>query len=318
MRCAIVNRHGNLINIGAVMRIVELAGGVGGARLARGLVALDDVELTVVVNVGDDEVIHGLAVSPDLDTVVYTLAGVVGPEGWGRAGDSFRFNDELARFGVDNRFRLGDLDLALNIYRTKRLREGVPLSMVTAEVATAFGVKTRIVPASDEIVRTVVETATGEELPFQEYFVIRRAADTVTGLRFEGAADAKPAPGVLDAIADADMVVIGPSNPPLSIWPILAIPGIREAVAAAARVIAVSPLIRGRTVKGPAAGVMASLGLPSGNQGVVVAYKGLLDGLVIDQSDDPSDVDDVEVLSTPILIVDRTEARRLAAEIVAW
>lgn len=300
------------------MRIVELSGGVGGARLARGFASLAGVELTVVVNVGDDEEIHGLAVSPDLDTMVYTLAGIQGAQGWGRRGDSFRFNEELARFGVDNTFRLGDLDVALHVYRTKRLGEGLPLSMVTGEIAAAFGVETRVVPVSDEIVRTVVETASGETLSFQEYFVTRQAADTVTGLRFEGGEDAKPAPGVLDSIADADLTVIGPSNPPLSIWPILAVPGIREALAAASRVVAVSPLIGGKTVKGPADRVMASLGLPPGNLGVVTAYRGLLDGLVIDAGDDRDEVDGVEVLSTPILITDPSEARRLAAEIVAW
>lgn len=300
------------------MRVVELSGGVGGARLGRGLAALDDVDLAIVVNVGDDEVVHGLAVSPDLDTVVYTLAGLEGPEGWGRHGDTFRFNDELSRFGVDTTFRLGDLDLALNVYRTDRLAEGLPLSEVTAEVCAAFGVDTRVIPATDDRLRTMVWTEDGEELSFQEYFVLRRAKDTVTELDFDGAENAKPAPAVLDVIADADLVVIGPSNPPLSIWPILSVPGIREAVAGHPRVVALSPLIGGKTVKGPAARVMASLGLPSGNAGVAEAYSGLLDGLVIDQADDSAGIDEVDVLPTSILIKDPAEARRLAAEIVAW
>lgn len=317
MRCAIVNPHENLINIRS-MRVVELSGGIGGARLGRGLAALDDVELTVVVNVGDDDVIHGLDVSPDLDTVTYTLAGMEGPEGWGRAGDTFRFNDELARFGVDNVFRLGELDLALHVYRTGRLRDGAPLSEVTAEVCRAFGIETRVVPASDDPVRTVVGIEGGDWLSFQDYFVKRGASPTVVGLRFEGAEDAKPAPGVVDAIADADLVVIGPSNPPLSIWPILAVPGIEEALADHPRVVAVSPLIGGRTVKGPAAEVMGSLGLPAANPGVVRAYRGLLTGLVIDNGDDPAEVDGVEVLATPTLIRRPDQARRLAAEIVAW
>jgi LPPG:FO 2-phospho-L-lactate transferase len=300
------------------MRVVELSGGVGGARLGRGLARLDGVDLTIVVNVGDDDEIHELYISPDLDTVIYTLAGVEGPEGWGRAGDSFRLNDELAEFGVDNTFRLGDLDTALHIYRTGRLREGELLSSVTAEVCAAFGIGTRVLPASDDRVRTVVGTAEGEWISFQEYFVMRRAAETVTGLRFDGAEDAKPAPGVIDAIAEADLVVIGPSNPPLSIWPILAIPEIEEAVAAHPRVVALSPLIGGRTVKGPAARVMASLGLPAGNPGVVRAYRGLLTGLVIDSGDDPTELEGVEVLATPIMIRDPDQAHRLAAEIVAW
>jgi LPPG:FO 2-phospho-L-lactate transferase len=300
------------------MRVVELSGGVGGARLGRGLAALDDVELAIVVNVGDDEVVHGLAVSPDLDTVVYTLAGIEGPEGWGRDGDTFRFNDELGRFGVDTTFRLGDLDLALNVYRTERLAEGLPLSEVTIEVCTAFGVDTRVIPVTDDRLRTMVWTEGGEELSFQEYFVSRRAKDTVTALDFDGAEDAKPAPGVLDVIAEADLVVIGPSNPPLSIWPILSVPGIREAVAAHPRVVALSPLIGGKTVKGPAARVMASLGLPPTNAGVVEAYRGLLDGLVIDDADDPGEIEGIDVLSTSILIKDPAEAGRLSAEIVAW
>ena len=300
------------------MRVVELSGGVGGARLGRGLARLDGVDLTIVVNVGDDDEIHELYISPDLDTVIYTLAGVEGPEGWGRAGDSFRLNDELAEFGVDNTFRLGDLDTALHIYRTGRLREGELLSSVTAEVCAAFGIGTRVLPASDDRVRTVVGTAEGEWISFQEYFVMRRAAETVTGLRFDGAEDAKPAPGVIDAIAEADLVVIGPSNPPLSIWPILAIPEIEEAVAAHPRVVALSPLIGGRTVKGPAARVMASLGLAAGNPGVVRAYRGLLTGLVIDSGDDPTELEGVEVLATPIMIRDPDQAHRLAAEIVAW
>lgn len=300
------------------MRVVELSGGVGGARLGAGLAALDHVDLTIVVNVGDDDLVHGLAVSPDLDTVVYTLAGVEGPQGWGRAGDSFRFNDELARFGVDTSFRLGDLDLALNVYRTRRLAEGVSLSTVTAEVCTAFDVATRVIPVTDDRLRTMVWTEDAGELSFQEYFVSRRAKDTVTGLDFDGAEDAKPAPGVIDLIADADLVLIGPSNPPLSIWPILSVPGIREAVAAHPRVVALSPLIGGKTVKGPAARVMASLGLPPGNAGVVEAYRGLLDGLVIDENDDPGEVEGIGVLSTPTLIQDPEEARRLSREIVAW
>lgn len=300
------------------MRIVELSGGVGGARLGRGLAMLDQVELTVVVNVGDDEMVHGLHVSPDLDTVVYTLAGLEGPEGWGRAGETFRFNDELARFGLDTTFRLGDLDLAVNVFRSMRLREGLPLSTVTAEVRAAFDVDAAVLPATDDQLRTVVEVGGGERLSFQDYFVARRASDTVKALSFEGAEDAKPAPGVLDAIAAAEKVVVGPSNPPLSIWPILAIPGIREAISSHPKVVAVSPLIGGKALKGPADRVMASMGLAPGNSGVVEAYDGLLHGLVVDESDAREDLHDVDVLSTSISIKHPEQARRLAEEIFAW
>jgi len=300
------------------MRVVELSGGVGGARLGRGLAMLDGLDLTFVVNVGDDEEIHGLAVSPDLDTMIYTLAGVEGPEGWGREGDTFRFNDELARFGMDNVFRLGDFDLALHVFRTARLDEGFSLSTVTAEISDAFGIGARVLPVTDDRLRTVVGTADGEWISFQDYFVGRQARDTVVSLRFEGSEDAKPAPGVIDAISECDLLVIGPSNPPLSIWPILTVPGVRDAIADHPRVVAVSPLIGGRAVKGPADRVMASLGLPPGNRGVVAAYEGLLSRLVIDAGDDVEELDGIEVLSTPTLIRKPEQARRLAAEIVDW
>ncbi|MGH8945196.1 MAG: 2-phospho-L-lactate transferase [Acidimicrobiia bacterium] len=300
------------------MRIVELSGGVGGARLGRGLAMLDDVDLTIVVNVGDDEEIHGLHVSPDLDTVTYTLAGEQGAEGWGRLGDTFRFNEELARFGVDNTFQLGDRDLALHVFRTTRLADGMPLSVVTSEICAAFGVETRVLPATDDRVRTMVGIGEGMTLTFQEYFVYRGAADPVVSLSFQGAENAKPAPAVIDAITDSDLVVIGPSNPPLSIWPILAVPGLRDAVEEHPRVVAVSPLIGKRAIKGPLVEVMSSLGLPEGNLGVARAYQGLLNGLVVDSGDDPWTSEGIELLSTPILIREPEQARRLAQEIVSW
>jgi LPPG:FO 2-phospho-L-lactate transferase len=278
---------------------------------------LDFVDLSIVVNVGDDEEIHGLPVSPDLDTVTYTLAGVQGRQGWGREGDTFRFNDELARFGMDNTFQLGDLDMALHVFRAKRLAEGMSLSVVTADVCRAFGIETRVLPATDDRLRTMVGVIGGETLTFQEYFVERGARDRVISLSFQGADEAKPANAVIDSIAEADLVVIGPSNPPLSIWPILAVPGIREALEDHRRVVAVSPLIGGRAIKGPVVEVMSSMGLPEGNPGIAVAYEGLIHGLVID-SGDPEVVAGVEVMSTPILIRDPAEARRLAAEIVSW
>jgi LPPG:FO 2-phospho-L-lactate transferase len=286
--------------------------------MARGLAALDNIELTVVVNVGDDDTNHGLSVSPDLDTMVYTLAGQEGPLGWGRAEDTFALNDELGRFGVDNTFQLGDRDLALKLYRTNRIAAGATLSEVTANVAASFGVVAGVLPASDDPVRTLVRLDDGW-VSFQEYFVTRRHRDEVLELRFEGADSAEPAPGVIEAIANSDMVVIAPSNPPLSIWPILEIDEIRSAVESHPSVTVVSPLIGGRPVKGPADRVMASLGLAPGNLGVVEAYAGLIDRLVIDSSDtnDVDAIEGIDIVVTDTRIKDPAAAGRLAAELVA-
>ncbi|MFW2339817.1 MAG: 2-phospho-L-lactate transferase CofD family protein [Acidimicrobiia bacterium] len=267
------------------MRLTMLSGGVGGARLARGLAALDGVDLTVIVNVGDDDELYGLSVSPDLDTVTYTLAGIEGIPGWGLADDSHIVMNHLEDFGVDTRFKIGDGDLATNLYRTIRLRDGASLSQVTAEIAAVLDLPARVLPATDQSLRTEVLTASAEWRSFQDYFVIGRHEEEVVDLRFANAADAEPAPGVIEAIEQADAVVIGPSNPPLSIWPILAVPQITDRVSAASRVLAVSPLFGGRALKGPAHLVLASLGFPPGNEGVIAAYDGLLSDLIIDQSD---------------------------------
>jgi len=279
---------------------MELSGGVGGARMARGLTAVPDVDLTVVVNVGDDEEIHGLHVSADLDTVIYTLAGVEGPDGWGRSADTFVLNEELARFGVDNRFRLGDLDLALNLFRTQALAAGKPLSVITAEIADSFDLRADVVPATNDTLRTEVRIEGDEWLSFQEYFVLRGNRDEVKELRYPGSEAAHPAPGVLEAIGAADVVVIAPSNPPLSIWPILAINEIRQAIRSHQRVVAVSPLFGGKALKGPADRVMASLGLPAGNAGVIEAYDGLIEMLVVDtqDADDAGQLGGVEIMIT--------------------
>lgn len=300
------------------MKVVELSGGVGGARMARGFAALPDIDFTVVVNVGDDESIHGLHVAPDIDTVVYTLAGVEGPEGWGRSGDTFAFNDELARLGVDNRFRLGDRDLAVNVFRTMRLGEGSPLSVVTSEVARGFGIEVGILPVTDDRLRTEVRISSGWT-SFQDYFVLRQSRDEVLEVAYRGADTAFPAPGVVEAIAAADLVVIAPSNPPLSVWPILAVEAVREAVAAHPRVTAISPLFGGKALKGPADRVMASLGLPPGTQGVLAAYEGLVTTLVVDRGDagEAAELSGVEVVATDTRIPVVEAARRLAKE-VAW
>lgn len=284
--------------------------------MARGLYAVAEVDLSVVVNVGDDADNHGLVICPDLDTVLYTLAGVEGPLGWGRDGDTFRTNDELGRFEVDNTFRIGDLDLALKLVRTQQMGSGATLSQVTGDLAASFGVRCALYPATDQRLRTEVEVAGGGWISFQEYFVDRRHRDEVINLRFSGADDARAAPGVVESIEQADTVVIAPSNPPLSIWPMLAIEPLREVVANHPRVIAVSPLIGGTTVKGPADRVMISLGLPPGNQGVADAYEGLLNLLIIHSEDAGEPLDGVEIMATDTMIGDRASGERLAREIL--
>lgn len=299
------------------MKIVELSGGVGGARLARGLILHESVELTVVVNVGDDETIHGLHVSPDLDTVVYTLAGVEGEQGWGRKNETFVTNTELERFGLDTRFALGDLDLALNLYRTDRLRRGDRLSAITQDVAEAFGVGAGVIPVTDDTLATEVLVDSGW-ISFQEYFVFRGHRDEVRDLRFSGAKRAQPAPGVIESIEDADRVVIGPSNPPLSIWPILSVSSVREALVEHPDVTVVSPLIGGATVKGPAARVMSSLALPSGNRGVLEAYRGLVSRMIVHHDDiDADSAGGVELVGADTLIRDPDDAKRLAGLLVS-
>lgn len=300
------------------MKVAALSGGVGGAKMARGLAAVPDIELTVVVNVGDDAENHGLSVSPDLDTVIYTMAGVEGPQGWGRAGDSFNLNTELARFGLDNTFQLGDLDLALKLYRTHRRMEGDPLSAVTLHLAESFGIAHTVLPASDEPIRTQVRVPDAGWIGFQEYFVHRRHRDEVLEIRFAGAGSAGAAPGVVEAIGEADAVIIAPSNPPLSIWPILAVRAIADAVRTHPRVIAVSPLFGGKALKGPADRVMTSLGLPPGNRGVAKAYEGLIDTLVIDvdDHDDVAALGGVDTIVTDTRIGDTDAGRRLVEAIL--
>jgi len=267
--------------------IVALAGGVGAARFLDGLSRLiDPARLTVVVNTGDDAEIHGLPVSPDLDTVVYTMAGLADPSrGWGRRGDTFRCLESLGTLGGETWFQLGDGDLATHLYRGDRLRQGASLSQVTGEIATALGVRARILPMSDQRVRTRVRTGRGE-LDFQTYFARRRAQDSVSGVRFSGLRRARPATGVIEAIERAGAVVVCPSNPIISIGPILAVPGIRRALGKTrARIAAVSPIVGGRAVKGPAARMMRSLGLRVSALGVAELYRDFLDLFVLDRVD---------------------------------
>lgn len=299
------------------MNITVMCGGVGGARMARGLAAIPSIDLAIVVNVADDDVMYGLDLSPDIDTVLYTLAGIEGPHGWGRNDDTFVVLDHLAAMGEDTTFRLGDADMALNLFRTMRRREGLPLSTITRQLAAALGVERWVTPVTDDAVRTWLETPDGW-LPFQEYFVRRGHRDQVSDIRFEGIEDAKPAPGVVDAIESADVVVVAPSNPVLSIWPVLAVPGIREAVASRQAVVGVSPLIGGSAVKGPADRIMASLGMPPGTAGIVHAYSGLLSHLVVDHADaaDVGRLAECEIVAFDTRIADPVPAEALARFVI--
>ncbi|MDJ0269902.1 MAG: 2-phospho-L-lactate transferase [Aigarchaeota archaeon] len=269
--------------------ITCLAGGVGAARLLEGLdkiVEEHDQELTVVVNTGDDEEFFGLHISPDIDIITYTLAGIVEPErGWGIRGDTFACLDMLEKLGCETWFKLGDRDMAIHIYRTWKLRDGATLSQVTAEIAAKLGARHKIIPMSDDPVKTHIKTPTGL-LPFQRYFVEREARDEVLDVVYVGADRARPAPGVIDSIIGAEGVIICPSNPIVSIGTILAVPGVREALRKTpGKVLAVSPIIGGATVKGPADKMMRGLGIEVSAAGVAKLYKDFLDIYVMDEQD---------------------------------
>ena len=267
--------------------ITILSGGVGGSRFLRALTSVVAPErVTAIINTGDDDWFHGLYVSPDPDIVTYALAGEVDEgRGWGLRGDTFRWLDSLRKFGHETWFQIGDRDLATHLHRTRLLREGVPLSQITDDIARAFGVRARLLPMSDDRVRTVVETP-GGELSFQEFLVKRHAQDRVLGVRFEGAAEARPAPGVLEAIRGAEAIFIAPSNPIGSIGPILAVPGVGDAVRkSTARCVAISPIVDGRSLQPPAGEMMAGLGHAVDVTAVARLYEGLIDTLIIDESD---------------------------------
>ncbi len=269
------------------MRVAAIAGGTGAAKLLRGLAScLAPHDLTVIGNTGDDTEIWGLHVAPDLDTVTYALAGRLDTErGWGRAGESFRCLEAMAALGAETWFNLGDRDLATHVFRTQALRGGAPLSNVTAVIARRLGVAAHILPMSDDPVRTRVQTPDGW-LGFQEYFVREKALVEVVAVAYEGAARARPAPGVEDAIARADLVVVCPSNPVTSIGPVLAVPGIVVALGRArATIVGVSPIVGGAPISGPAAALMRARGLPVSPAGVARAYVPWLDVLLVDERD---------------------------------
>jgi LPPG:FO 2-phospho-L-lactate transferase len=300
---------------------MALAGGVGAARFLRGLVRVVPPEHVVIVgNTGDDETFHGLHVSPDLDTVTYTLAGAVGPAGWGLAGDTFRALDALERYGGPTWFRLGDADLATHLHRTTRLQAGATLSEVTAEITLAWGLKSRLVPMTDDRVATKIETDAPDGpvvMAMQEWFVRERGEPPVKSVRFEGAEQAVPAPGVLAAIEEAEAIFLCPSNPVISIGPILALPGVRDALRSRRdRVAGVSPIIHGAPVKGPADRLMAAVGLEVSCAGVAAAYADICSTLLVDtlDADRVADVErhSVRPVVTPILMRDAEAAENLA------
>ena len=295
------------------MKVTVLSGGVGGARFLRGVVdAVDPAGVTAVVNVGDDLEVLGLSVSPDLDSVVYALADVADEErGWGRADETWNALDSVDALGGDVWFRLGDRDLGLHLVRTVALRAGERLSGVTARLAAALSLDTTILPATDDLLRTWVDTPNGS-FDFQHWFVARAHRDPVDRVRFEGAADARPAPGVLEALHEADLILIAPSNPYVSIGPVLAVARIRSALERR-RVpcVAVSPLIGGRAVKGPAADMLARLEGGTTPAHVAQCYAGLIDALVVDEADAGDDAG-VRTIVTKTLMHDAASRRALA------
>ncbi len=302
--------------------IVALAGGVGAARFLDGLArVLPPEQLFIIGNTGDDAEIHGLHVSPDLDTVMYTLAGLANPErGWGIRGDTFRCLEALGRLGAETWFQLGDRDLATHLYRTERLRQGAALSQVTAEIAGAMGVRSVIVPMSDHPVRTRICTASGE-LEFQTYFVKRRARDTVAGIRFQGADEAAPAPSVVDAIGQAEAIIVCPSNPFISIGPILAVPGIRDALRQRReRTAAISPIVGGRALKGPAAHMMKSMKMQPSAAAVAQLYADFAGVFVLDELDrkqaDQVEAHGIRAVVTNTIMSGMRERKSLARTVI--
>jgi LPPG:FO 2-phospho-L-lactate transferase len=293
--------------------VVVLAGGTGGAKLARGMLDEAGPELVVIANTGDDVEIHGGHVSPDPDLVTFWLADRINERGWGLRGDTFEVMDGLRELGEDVWFNLGDRDLALCVRRARRLAEGARLTEAIDEARRAYGVPARVLPATDDPVRTRVRAA-GRWWPFQEFMIRHRAQGPVEGVEFDGAAEATVTPEVLDALASARAIVIGPSNPVISIGPMLAVPGLREALAAApAPVVAVSPLVAGEVLKGPTAAFMEHAEQPLTADGVAELYEGLIDGLVADER-----ADGVPTLETDVRMSDAGARRRVARETLGF
>lgn len=301
------------------MNVTALAGGVGGAKLLVGLARAlgPHGQLTAIVNTGDDAVIYGLHVSPDVDIVTYWLAGRADTErGWGIEGDSFHVVDALGSIGGDSWFRLGDADMATCIYRTERLRGGATLTSATDDIRRRLGVDARILPMSDDPVRTTIVTTDGRTLEFQEWFVHERCAPDVAQVHFAGMADAKPGPGVVDALRHADAIVLCPSNPIVSIGPIVSLPGVRDALREHPRVLAVSPLVNGVPLKGPADKLMSAVGQEVSATGVAAMYSDFCDTFVLDATDD-TPVERIEALGIetrklPTIMTGHAESEALA------
>jgi LPPG:FO 2-phospho-L-lactate transferase len=303
------------------VKVAVLSGGVGGARFVRGLVeSLSPADVTVIGNVGDDVEVLGVHVSPDLDSVLYALAGLNDEErGWGRAGETWNALETVSELGGEAWFRLGDLDLGLHLVRTQALRAGVPLSAVTRRLGEALGVETVLIPATDDELRTWLDTPAGS-FPFQEWFVARGHRDEVDAVRFEGAEDASPAPGVLEALRVADVILIAPSNPYVSVGPILAVGGIRAALAEReVPCVAVSPLIGGRAVKGPADRMLARMAGGTSPAHVAGCYNGLIDAIVVDEADadDFDGLGDVRPIVARTLMSDAGARRKLVEAALA-
>ncbi len=303
-------------------RVLALCGGIGGAKLALGLYRILGPErLSLIVNTGDDFEHLGLAISPDIDTVLYTLAGVADPEkGWGRAQESWHFMEALGQFGSETWFQLGDRDLAMHVERTAWLRSGRSLSTFVAKAARSFGIKAEILPMSDDPVQTIVETDEGA-LSFQHYFVRRRCEPAVRAIHFAGAEDARPPARFLELIADPSLhaIVICPSNPYLSVDPILSVLGIATALTTSrAPVIAVSPIVGGQAVKGPTTKIMAELNIASTNQSIAKHYSGLIDGLIVDETDGAGPQLGVPTWVTRTMMRDLADRDFLAGEVLAF
>jgi len=303
--------------------ITVLSGGVGAARLLAALSeAVDPSEVTAVVNVGDDLTMHGLTICPDLDTIMYTLAGRNNAElGWGLAGESWRVMESLEALGGEAWFRLGDLDLATHLYRSQRLSEGATKTEVTAELCRRLGVTVRLLPVTDDVVATYFDTELGR-LSFQEYFVRHHHDVAVTAIDIVGAEEATASAEVLTALREASRIVVAPSNPLISIDPILRVPGVRDVLERRRDdVVAVSPIIDGRALKGPADRLLAELGHDVSCLGVVDFYKGLVGTWIIDVADENRADDvrgrDVDVIVTTTIMAERENARRLCAAVLA-
>jgi LPPG:FO 2-phospho-L-lactate transferase len=303
--------------------IAALAGGVGAARLLRGMVeVVPPSDITAIVNTGDDTVLHGLHISPDLDTVMYTLADAINPEtGWGLAGETWRVMESLGRLGGVTWFNLGDQDLATHCYRTQRLSEGAALGEVTAELARSFGVAIRLVPVTDDPLRTRLKLVDGPEVGFQEYFVRLQHDVAVSAVRFAGADDARPGPGVLDALDRAEIIVVCPSNPVVSIGPLLAVPGLIERLTRMReRIVGVSPIIAGAALKGPADRLLREMGFESSVVGVARWYAPWVSTLVIDEADaalaDAVEAEGVRCLVAPTVMSSVDHAAALSRTVL--